>query len=124
MEFICSAWGDRAWSDGLDGNANLMANMSLPPVEIPEAEQPLQILCTEFIQDVGGPGKYRGGASIRRDYKMLEAEAVLQVPVDDAIANLVIYPIHDERVVFRHRDGRIRERAKTEAVAALIAAHV
>src|SRR5439155_731458 len=58
VEFICSAWGGRAWSDGLDGNANLMANMSLPPVEVTEAEQPLQILCTEFIQDVGGPGKY------------------------------------------------------------------
>jgi N-methylhydantoinase B len=82
VEFICSAWGGRAWSDGLDGNANLMANMSLPPVEITEAEQPLQILCTEFIQDVGGPGKYRGGASIRRDYKMLEDEAVLQVRAD------------------------------------------
>src|SRR5216684_562669 len=82
VEFYCSAWGGRAWSDGLDGNANLMANMSLPPVEITEAEQPLQILCTEFIQDVGGPGQYRGGASIRRDYKMLEEEAVLQVRAD------------------------------------------
>jgi N-methylhydantoinase B len=37
---------------------------------------------TEFIQDVGGAGKYRGGASIRRDYEMLEAEAVLQVRSD------------------------------------------
>jgi N-methylhydantoinase B len=82
VEFICSAWGGRAWSDGLDGNANLMANMSLPPVEITEAEQPLQILRTEFIQDVGGPGKYRGGVSIRRDYKLLEDEAVLQVRAD------------------------------------------
>jgi N-methylhydantoinase B len=82
VEFLCSAWGGRAWSDGLDGNANLMANMSLPPVEITEAEQPLQVLTTEFIQDVGGPGKYRGGASIRRDYKLLEAEAVLQVRAD------------------------------------------
>jgi len=52
VEFICSAWGGRAWADGLDGNANMLANMSLPPVEITEAEQPLQILCTEFIQDV------------------------------------------------------------------------
>jgi len=82
VEFICSAWGGRAWADGLDGNANLMANMSLPPAEITEAEQPLQILCTEFIQDVGGPGKHRGGASIRRDYKLLEDEAVLQVRAD------------------------------------------
>ena len=82
VEFICSAWGGRAWSDGLDGNANLMANMSMPPVEITEAEQPLRIHRTEFIQDVGGAGKYRGGASIRRDYEMLEAEAVLQVRSD------------------------------------------
>jgi N-methylhydantoinase B len=82
VEFICSAWGGRAWADGLDGNANMLANMSLPPVEITEAEQPLQILCTEFIQDVGGPGKHRGGMSIRRDYKLLAEEAVLQVRAD------------------------------------------
>jgi N-methylhydantoinase B len=82
VEFVCSAWGGRAWADGLDGNANLMANMSLPPVEITEAEQPLQILCTELIPDVGGPGRYRGGMSIRRDYKLLEEEAVLQVRAD------------------------------------------
>ena len=31
---------------------------------------------------MGGPGRYRGGASIRRDYKLLEAEAVLQVRAD------------------------------------------
>jgi N-methylhydantoinase B len=82
VEFVCSAWGGRAWADGLDGNANMMANMSLPPVEITEAEQPLEILCTEFIQDVGGAGKHRGGASIRRDYRLLEEEAVLQVRAD------------------------------------------
>jgi N-methylhydantoinase B len=82
VEFICSAWGGRAWADGLDGNANMLANMSLPPAEITEAEQPLQILRTEFIQDVGGPGKHRGGMSIRRDYKLLAEEAVLQVRAD------------------------------------------
>src|SRR5437667_6148533 len=82
VEFFCSAWGGRAWSDGLDGHANLMANLSLPPVAVTGAQQPLHALVTEFIQDVGGPGKYRGGASIRRDYKLLEDEAVLQVRAD------------------------------------------
>jgi N-methylhydantoinase B len=85
VEFICSAWGGRPRADGLDGNANMMANMSLPPVEITEAEQPLEILCTEFVQDVGGPGTYRGGASIRRDYRLLEEEAVLQVRADRVV---------------------------------------
>jgi len=82
VEFICSAWGGRPWADGLDGNANLFANMSLPPAEVTESEQPVEILCTEFIQDVGGPGRHRGGASIRRDYRLLESEAVLQVRAD------------------------------------------
>jgi N-methylhydantoinase B len=82
VEFICSAWGGRPWADGLDGNANLFANMSLPSAEMTETEQPLEILCCEFIPDVGGPGKHRGGMSIRRAYRLLENEAVLQVRAD------------------------------------------
>ena len=82
VEFICSAWGGRPWADGLDGNANMFANMSLPSAEMTETEQPLEILACEFIPDVGGPGKYRGGMSIRRDYRLLEDEAVLQVRAD------------------------------------------
>jgi N-methylhydantoinase B len=84
VEFICSAWGGRPWADGLDGNANMFANMSLPPAEVTEIEQPIEVLATEFIPDVGGPGTYRGGASIRRDYRLLEEEAVLQVRADRA----------------------------------------
>jgi len=82
VEFICSAWGGRPWADGLDGNANLFANMSLPSAEVTETEQPLEVLCTEFIPDVGGAGKYRGGMSIRRAYRLVEDEAVLQVRAD------------------------------------------
>ena len=82
VEFICSAWGGRPWADGLDGNANLFANMSLPSAEVTETEQPLEILCCELIPDVGGPGKHRGGMSIRRAYRLLEDEAVLQVRAD------------------------------------------
>jgi N-methylhydantoinase B len=82
VEFICSAWGGRPWADGLDGNANLFANMSLPSAEVTELEHPLEILCSEFIQDVGGPGKHRGGMSVRRAYRLLEDEAVLQVRAD------------------------------------------
>ncbi len=82
VEFICSAWGGRPWADGLDGNANLFANMSLPSAEVTETEQPIEILACEFIPDVGGPGKFRGGMSIRRDYRLLEEEAVLQVRAD------------------------------------------
>lgn len=42
--------------------------------------------------------------------------AVLQVERNDLATNLVIYPAHDERVVFRKHDGSVRERARIEAV--------
>lgn len=49
-------------------------------------------------------------------------EAVLQCEWQDATVNLVVYPGHDERVTFRHRDGRVRERARPDALAALLEA--
>ena len=82
VDFLCSAWGGRPWADGLDGNANMMANLSAQPVEVCELEHPLEILSFEFIEDVAGPGKHRGGMSVRRDYRFLEEEAVLQVRAD------------------------------------------
>jgi len=42
--------------------------------------------------------------------------AVLQVSRGEWITNLVIYPAHDERVVFRKHDGSVRERARIEAL--------
>lgn len=49
------------------------------------------------------------------------AEAVLTIHAGDAIANLVIYPPNEERVTMRTRDGRIRERARLDAVKNLLA---
>ncbi|MBV8166520.1 MAG: hydantoinase B/oxoprolinase family protein, partial [Alphaproteobacteria bacterium] len=82
VDFICGAWGGRPWSDGLEGNANLFANMASHSIEVTEAEQPMQILAYEFIPDAGGPGKHRGGAPFRRDYRLLVDEAILQVRSD------------------------------------------
>lgn len=48
------------------------------------------------------------------------AEAVLVVATEDADANLIIFPPQMERSNFKHRDGRPRERARIDAVAALI----
>jgi len=82
VDFTCGAWGARPWADGLDGNANMFANMASHSVEVTEAEQPLRIEAYEFVPDKAGAGKYRGGVPFRRDYRFLEAEAVLQVRSD------------------------------------------
>jgi len=82
VDFTCCAWGGRPFGDGLDGNSNIYANMASQPIEVTESEQPLQITAYEFIQDAMGPGKFRGGAPFRREYKLLAAEAILQVRSD------------------------------------------
>jgi N-methylhydantoinase B len=56
--------------------------MASQPIEVTETEQPLQITAYEFIQDAMGPGKFRGGAPFRREYRLLADEAILQVRSD------------------------------------------
>ena len=82
VDFTTGAWGGRPWADGLDGNTNLFINMASQPVEVTEAEHPVEILAYEFLPDKGGPGKFRGGAPFRRDYRFVEDEGILQVRSD------------------------------------------
>lgn len=55
-----------------------------------------------------------------REPRSDRAEAVLSLDLGDAIANLVVYPPHEERVTLRTRDGRIRERVQLPALEALL----
>ena len=82
VDFTCGAWGGRPWADGLDGNSHMFANMASQSVEITEAENPIQLLAYEFVQDHAGAGKHRGGVPFRRDYRFLETEGTLQVRSD------------------------------------------
>jgi N-methylhydantoinase B len=82
VDFVCSAWGGRPWSDGLDGNANLFGNIGLQSAELTEAETPVQVACWEFIPDRAGPGKFRGGAPVRRELRVTEDQATVQVRSD------------------------------------------
>lgn len=82
VDFACGSWGGRPWADGVQGNSNMFANMACQSVEVIEAENPLQVLSYEFLTDRAGPGKFRGGAPYKREYRFLETEAVLQVRSD------------------------------------------
>jgi N-methylhydantoinase B len=82
VDFTCAAWGGRPFADGLDGNSNIYANMASQPIEVTESEHPIQIACYTFITDAMGPGKFRGGAPFRRDYRFLADEGILQVRSD------------------------------------------
>ncbi|MDP7540411.1 MAG: hydantoinase B/oxoprolinase family protein, partial [Alphaproteobacteria bacterium] len=68
--------------DGTEGSGANSAFLKNTPVEINEAEVPIRILRYGLAADSGGAGKYRGGAPYRRDYRLLEREAILQVRAD------------------------------------------
>ena len=82
VDFTAGTWGGRPWADGLQGNSNMFANMASQSAEVMEAEQPVEILAYELVRDRAGPGKFRGGAPYRRDIRLEEAEAVLQIRSD------------------------------------------
>lgn len=82
VDFTAGTWGGRPWADGLQGNSNMFANMASQSAEVMEAEQPVRILAYELMRDRAGAGKFRGGAPYRRDIRLEESEAVLQIRSD------------------------------------------
>ena len=82
VDFTCGTWGGRPFSDGLEGNANLLANMAAQSAEVSEIENPVEILANELVADACGAGRFRGGAPFYRDYRMREEEATVQVRSD------------------------------------------
>ena len=75
-EVMVGTWGARAELDGVEGISNPAANLSNNPVELIEAELPLQVTEYSFVTDSGGPGRRRGGLAFAREYRLLADEAV------------------------------------------------
>ncbi|WP_301103015.1 hypothetical protein [Propionivibrio sp.] len=48
------------------------------------------------------------------------AEAVLTIHDEDAVVNLIVYPAREERIMFKTRDGKIRQHARLDAVNRLL----
>ena len=83
LEFLFGTWGGRPDKDAIDALSSLAVNYSNTPVEIVEREQPIHIEEYGFRQDSCGPGKFRGGLGMVREYRLVGVdEAVLQVRSD------------------------------------------
>jgi N-methylhydantoinase B len=73
-EVIGGGFGARPTSDGPDAVQVHVTNTSNLPVESLEAEYPLLVERYELVPDSGGPGRYRGGLGILREYRVLAAD--------------------------------------------------
>ena len=70
-EILGGGAGARASKDGTSGTSVNQSNAKIAPIEIVESEFPTRVERFELIRDSGGPGKFRGGLGIRRDYTNL-----------------------------------------------------
>lgn len=74
-EVMVGAWGARLGLDGLEGVSNPAANLSNQPIELIEAEYPIEIVRYGFVADSAGPGRWRGGAAFERAFRLRSGEA-------------------------------------------------
>jgi N-methylhydantoinase B len=82
VEFVCGTGGARPDLDAVDGHTNPGVCMCNVPCEVVEVESPVVIERYGFAADTGGPGKYRGGLALVRDFRFVGDEAILQVRSD------------------------------------------
>jgi len=81
-EILSGGTGARPDGDGVSGMDELVVNVMNTPVEAVETEFPVRIDSYGLAQDSGGPGKYRGGLGVRRQWRILGEESVINLRTD------------------------------------------
>ena len=76
-ELIASGSGAGIRSDGIDVIETDASNCMNLPVEALELEAPVRVHRFGLRRDSGGPGEYRGGLGVVREYEILDAEIKL-----------------------------------------------
>jgi len=74
-EATAGGYGGRATRDGADAVQTHGQNTENAPVEETESNYPIRIARYELVNDSDGPGKFRGGLGLRRDYLFPDHEA-------------------------------------------------
>ena len=82
LETLAGGYGARYRSDGPDAVQTHGQNTENAPIEETERYYPVRILRYELVDDSEGPGKYRGGLGLRRDYVFLDHDVTFTVLAD------------------------------------------
>jgi N-methylhydantoinase B len=84
-ECIMGTWGATSQHDGQEGVPHMASNQANVPVEMIEADYPILIERYGFAADTGGPGRFRGGLGVLRDYRMLADDVFFGVRSDKSV---------------------------------------
>jgi N-methylhydantoinase B len=82
LETLAGGYGGRATSDGPDAVQVHGQNTENAPIEETELNYPVRITRYELINDSEGPGRFRGGLGLRRDYLFPDHEVSFTVLAD------------------------------------------
>jgi N-methylhydantoinase B len=78
-EYPEGGWGGTDGRDGLNAIYSIIGNTWNLPVEAIEMRYPIRIDRYELRCDSGGPGRWRGGLSVRRTYRLLAEQGELSL---------------------------------------------
>lgn len=81
-ECVMGTWGATSRHDGQEGVPHMASNQSNVPIEMIEADFPIRIEAYGFAPDTGGPGAFRGGLGIVRQYRCLADDVYFGVRSD------------------------------------------
>ena len=62
--------------------SNITGLQSNTPVEVLETEYPIELVQYGYVQDSGGPGRFRGGLGLVREYRYVAERGTLQMRAD------------------------------------------
>ena len=82
LETLAGGYGGRAASDGPDAVQTHGQNTENAPIEETEINYPVRIARYELVENSEGPGKFRGGLGLRRDYLFPDHEASFTILAD------------------------------------------
>jgi N-methylhydantoinase B len=81
-EILSGGTGARPGADGVSAMDELVVNVMNTPVEAVETEFPVRVESYGLAQDSGGPGTFRGGLGVRRQWRILGDESVVNLRTD------------------------------------------
>ena len=81
-ETIAGGFGARHNKNGIDGIHSHLTNTLNTPVEALEIAYPLRVRRYELIQGSGGPGKFRGGTGVRKEFELLSDDSIVSLMGD------------------------------------------
>ena len=81
-ETFMGTWGATSGHDGQEGVPHMGANQSNVSIEMIEGDYPIRMNRYGMVADTGGPGRFRGGLSLCREYEILSQDAILNVRSD------------------------------------------